>query len=285
MTRLQTALAASALLALPLFAHAENDSPWLPIPQQFLVTGSIVDQSASDAYIGKTKLPLTAITGGAASKFKRTTTAVRLDYGLTDALALDVSLGYAKVKAGAADSDSGLADSTIGLRWRALDEYESPRLPTVTLRAGAILKGSYEGARLAALGNNENGIEIAAIIGKQLTAAIALWGSVGVQDRAGGVPNATFYELGARWRIVPGLNATLAYAGKQYGGNLDIGGPGFSPDRFQQVRAERQLLKLGVGYAIAGNQGVNLSLQSFVGDGRNTPRDNRIIGVAYTVGF
>jgi hypothetical protein len=282
MTHLRIAFACALW---PLAAHAENDSPWLPIPQQFSLTASVVDQSAKDAYIGSTKLPIATITGGAASKFTRTTTSLRVDYGFSDALALDATLSYARVKAGAADSDSGLADTVLGLRWRVLDEYESPGRPTLTLRAAAILKGDYEGARLAAIGNNENGIEVAAILGKQLTPAWALWGSVGVQDRSGGVPNATIYELGARWRFAKGWNTTLAYSGKEYGGNLDIGGPGFSPDRFQQVRAERQLVKLGVGYALAANHGVNLSLQSFVGDGRNTPRDNRIVGLTYTVGF
>ena len=149
----------STLAALPLLALAEGDSPWLPIPGQFSLGLNHTEQSGNDAYIGDTQLPLSAITGGAASKYRRATTTLRLDYGLSDSLAFDAAIGYAKVKVGAADNDSGRTDSTLGLRWRVLDEYENPALPTLTLRGAAILKGSYDGARLASVGKGANGFE------------------------------------------------------------------------------------------------------------------------------
>ena len=130
-------LAVSTLAALPLAALAEGNSPWLPIPGQVSLGLNHTEQSGNDAYIGDKQLPLSAITGGAASKYKRATTTLRVDYGFSDSLAFDAAIGYAKVKVGAADSDSGMTDSTLGLRWRALDEYENPALPTLTLRGAA----------------------------------------------------------------------------------------------------------------------------------------------------
>ena len=274
----------STLVALPMVAFAEGDSPWLPIPGQFSLGLNHTEQSGDNAYIGNKLLPLTAITGGAASKYKRATTTLRLDYGLSDALSFDATIGFAKVKVGAADNDSGMTDSTLGLRWRVLDEYEDPALPTLTLRGAAILKGNYDGARLASVGKDANGFEVAIVLGKQITPTFALSGEVGVQNRSDNVPNAIFYELAARYRFAPQWSASLGYSNKKFGGNLDIGGAGFSPARFQEVREERGVVKAGVGYAFASNQGVALNLAKTT-SGRNTVKDDQAIGLSYTFAF
>ena len=99
------------------------------------------------------------------------------------------------------------------------------------------------------------------------------------------MPNATFYEVGARYRFAPSWSASLAYGAKKYSGNLNIGGPGFSPARFQEVRAERELIKLGLGYAFASNQGLALNYAKVQSGGRNTVKDDPIIGLSYTVAF
>lgn len=277
-------LAAATLAALPTAVLAEGASPWLPIPGQFTVGVNHTEQSGDSAYIGSTEVPLSAITMGGASKYKRATTQLRFGYGLSDAIALDATIGYGKVRVGAADRSSGSNDSVIGLSWRVLDEYERPGLPTLTLRGAAILKGSYDGARLAAIGNDENGVELSLLVGKEVIPGLSLWGELGVQKRTGDVPNAIVAEVGARYRFAPGWSASAGYSDKRYGGNLDIGGPGFSPARFQEVSAERGIVKLGVGYGFAGNQGVALNFAKAV-SGRNTVKDDQIVGVAYTIGF
>ena len=277
-------LLAAAIVTLPLTALAEGDSPWLPIPGDLAVTINYTKQSGDDAYLGSTKVPISAITGGAASKFERSTTTLRLDYGISDALSLDATLGYGRVRVGSADNDSGRVDSVIGLNWRVVDEFAMPGSPTVTLRAAAIINGSYEGARLASLGNNESGYELAALLGKQLTSTFGVWAEAGVQNRSGAVPNAKFWELGARYRFAPNWSASLGYARKDYSGDLDIGGAGFTPARFQEVSAERAVAKLAIGYAISGNQGVALTLAKLV-NGRNTVNDDQIIGFSYTHAF
>ncbi|MDP3821418.1 MAG: hypothetical protein Q8R33_08075 [Burkholderiales bacterium] len=277
-------LLAAATLALPVAALAEGDSPWLPIPGAFSLSFNHTEQSADSAYVGSTKLPVSAITGGAASKYKRATTSLRFGYGLSDSVSFDAAVGFGKVKVGAADSDRGRTDAVLGANWRVLDEFERPGAPTLTLRGAAILKGDYDGDRLAALGNAQNGVELAVLLGKQITPAFALWAEVGAQDRSGGVPTAVFFDLGARLRFAQRWSLSLGYSDKKYGGDLDIGGPGFTPARFQDVRAERSVARLGVGYAIAANHGLALNLASVL-SGRNTVRDDQIVGLSYTAGF
>ena len=273
-----------ALLASPMLALAEGNSPWLPIPGQVSATISFVTQKAEEAYIGDKKLPISAITGGGATSFDRTSTKLRIDYGLSDAVALDAALSTGSTSVGGADNDSGATDSVIGIRWRVLDEYERPSLPTVTLRGAAILKGNYQGARLAALGKSADGFEASIIVGKEITSAFAAYGELGVLSFSENVPSATFYELGARLRIAGGWSTSLAFTDKKFNGDLDIGGPGFSPARFQQVKEERSLIKLGVNFAFAANQGASLTYAN-VTNGRNTVKDNSILGIAYTYGF
>jgi hypothetical protein len=277
------ALVASAAMASQV-AHAEGGSPWLPIPGQVSLSVFDVEQSGDQAYIGSTKLPISGITGGGAKNYKRGTFGLRVDYGISDSLALDASLAYTSVKVGGADSSSGLGDTTVGLRWRVMDEYEQPSRPTLTLRAGAIIKGNYDGARLAAIGKGANGLEFSAILGKQLGKAFSVWGELGVQKRDSSVPTGTFVEIGTRWRFAPKWNASLAYSDKKFGGNLDIGGAGFSPARFQQVREERSVIKLGVGYAIGNNQSLGINFAKLV-NGRNTVKDDSILGIGYTYSF
>jgi hypothetical protein len=277
-------LLAAAVLALPLAALAEGDSPWLPIPGQFTLGINHTEQSGDSAYVGSKELPLSAVTMGGASKYKRATTQLRLAYGLSDALSLDAALGYSRVKVGQADRDNGATDAILGASWRVLDEFERPGLPTLTLRGAAILKGSYDGARLASVGKDANGYEVAVMVGKQFTPALSLWAELGLQDRSSSVPNATFFEINGRYRVAPKWSLTAGYGNKKFSGDLDIGGPGFSPSRFQQVKEEREVVKLGVGFAFARNQGVSLNLAKVTG-GRNTVKDDSIVGLSYTFGF
>jgi hypothetical protein len=281
--RIQTLLAAS-VLALPLTTLAEGTSPWLPIPGDRLIGLNHTEQSADSAYIGGSLTPVIGITGGGASKFKRSTTTVRFGWGISDTLALDASIGSGRVKVGKADNDNGVTDALVGLSWRVVDEFLQPGLPTVTVRGGAILNGNYDGARLAALGNDASGIDLSVLIGKEISSAFALSAELGVQNRSASVPNATYFELTGRVRLAPGLSANLGYSSKKYSGNLDIGGAGFSPARFQQVRAERGVVKLGLGYAFAANQGVALNFAK-VTSGRNTVKDDSVVGLSYTFGF
>ena len=270
--------------ALPALSQAQSNSPWLPIPGGGSVGLSYTTQRAGTAYVGTQELPISAITGGGAQRYNRTAYGFNLSYGLTDAVSLDASIGGGSVKVGGADNSSGQTDTVLGANWRVLDEYESRGLPTVTLRAVAIISANYDGARLGALGKAANGYGLSVLVGKQIGSAFRVWGGLGLEDRSKGVPNAVFVDLNGAYSVTPQLALSVGYTSKKFGGNLDIGGPGFSPALFQNVREERQTARIGMSYAIAGNQSVALNLGKVTG-GRNTVKDDLVVGLGYSFGF
>jgi hypothetical protein len=266
-------------------AIAQSNVPWLPIPGSGSVGLSYVSQSGDSAYVmGGMDVPIVGITSGGATNYKRESLGLKLAYGATDSVAVDVSLAHSKVKVGGADNSSGLADTIVGVNWRVLDEYENRSAPTITLRLAGIINGNYEGARLAAIGKDASGYQISVLLGRQITPALSIWGGIGYEDRSRGVPNATFFDLNASYAVIPALSLSAGYTSKRYGGDLNIAGPGFSPARFQQVNEKRDTIRFGAAYSIASNQSLALSFGKLV-SGRNTVKDDRIIGLGYTFGF
>jgi hypothetical protein len=279
-----TAVALAAGLIAPTLALAQSNSPWLPIPGSGSIGLSYVNQTGDSAYIGDKQLPISGITGGGAQEYKRQSYGLKLVYGLADSVSLDASLGRGKARVGAADNASGVTDTTIGVNWRVLDEYESRSLPTLTLRFAVIANGSYDGARLAALGKDSSGYELGATIGRQFGNAIRVWGGLGIEKRGNSVPDATVFDLNGAYSLTPSLSLSVGYTNKKFGGNLDIGGPGFSPPAFQRVKEQRETARVGVAYAIAGNQTIALNLGKVIG-GRNTVKDDSILGLGYSYSF
>jgi Putative MetA-pathway of phenol degradation len=273
------------MLSLASVASAQSNSPWLPIPGSGSVGLSYVTQTGDSAYVmGDVDVPIAAITGGAATKYNRDSIGLKLAYGISDSVSVDATFGHGRAKVGAADRSSGLTDTSLAANWRVLDEYSNRLAPTVTLRVAALINGNYDGARLAALGKDANGYQLSLLIGRQITPAFSLWGGVGFEARGRDIPNATFIDLNAAYAVMPSLSLSVGYTSKRYGGNLNIAGPGFSPDRFQQVNEERGTVRLGASYSIASNQSLALNFGKLV-NGRNTVNDDRIIGIGYTYGF
>lgn len=269
---------------LPTLSQAQSSSPWLAIPGSGSVGLSYANQRADTAFIGDKNLPISDITNGGAKRYNCTSYGLGLGYGLTDAVALDASIGEGSVKVGGADNTSGQTDTVLGASWRVLDEYAARGLPTVTLRATAIITADYDGGRLGALGKAADGYGLSVLVGKQIGSAFRIWGGLGLEDRRNGVPNAVFIDLNGAYSLTPKVALSVGYTSKKFGGKLDIGGPGFSPDLFQNVREERETARLGVSYAIAGNQSVSLNLGKVI-SGRNTVKDDLIAGLGYSYGF
>ena len=73
-----------------------------------------------------------------------------LQYGITERWAADLSVGYVSTgwrfyDNGPIKSTEGLMDSSLGVRYQLFNEAqaESPWMPTLTFRAGAVLPGSF----------------------------------------------------------------------------------------------------------------------------------------------
>ena len=275
--------ASVGILMLPLTAVAEGTSPWLPAPGQLALGIGHTQQTADTTYIGEQKLSVSAITGGLADEYVVDTTSIQLSYGISDSLSLDAALSYAEVDAGATDSDTGLADSVIGIQWRVADEYLNPNLPSVALRAAAIISGDYESDRFAAIGKAANGVELAVIAGKQLSPIFSVWGEVGYQNRDSSVPDATYFNVNAGVSFTSTLSGSVGFSRKKYSGDLDIDDPEFTGE-FAETREERYIIKVGLNYAFAENQGLSFNLGKATA-GRNGVKDDRIVSVAYSYGF
>ena len=275
-----------AALALPLTAVAEGTSPWLPAPGQFALGIAQTYQTADSAYIGGTDMPVNTITTDGTDEYVVNTSSLQVSYGISDYLSIDAVVNYTDVDAGSDDgaSDNGLADSTIGLQWRVADEYIYPELPTVSLRAAVIIAGDYDTNTISSLGKGADGFEVSAIVGKQITSKFSVWGEVGHQNRGESVPDSLFYNLNAAVGFTSTLSGSIGFSRKTYSGDLDIGGVGFTPERFPEISEERSLVKIGLNYAFASNQGLSFNLATLT-DGKNTVNDDLIASVAYSYGF
>lgn len=271
---------AAAMIALPVAAFAEG-SPYLPIPGAGQVSVGYTNQSGDDFWVGSTKMTLPA-------KIKFNNLSVGAQYGLTDSLAIDGTLTYTSSRFGVAagastGNESALSDSTVGIKWRLVDEFETTGAPTVSLRAGAIIKGNYATGKIDAINDGASGIEVSALIGKYLTPAFSISGELGYRQRGNTVPKDTFGSIDVNYGFNSVVSASLGFSSVRASGNLDIGGPGFSPARFQEVKEERDLVHAGVNFNLL--PGTSLSFNyGKVTAGRNTIKAD-VFGVAVTQAF
>ena len=90
---------------------------------------------------------------------------------------------------------SGVTDSNIGVTWRIADELVNPSMPTVSLRGGAIIAGSYATGAINAIGDGASGLEVSALAGKFLADWLAVSGEVGYRVRDGNVPEDLFVNV------------------------------------------------------------------------------------------
>ena len=269
-----TAVATVAVaLAYPALTHAQN-SVWLPAPGSGSVGLSYLSQEADRFYIGGSLMTLPFGT----IKIKTTTLAAQ--YAIADGFAVDAKLPFAQRSSGLG-SDSGTGDARVGVTWRFVDEFEKRSLPTVAVRAGAIIAGNYQTFRPDSIGDGASGYEVSLLVGRYLTPSFGIRGEVGIRDRNRGVPNQTFLSVGADLRITPSLSGSVGFSSIRNSGNLDIGGPGFTPLRFQQVAEKRNFINAGLSYSVTERISINGNIGK-VTSGRNTSKnDVYSLGVAF----
>ena len=270
---LATLTALAAALAFPTLSHAQN-SVWLPAPGSGSVGLSYLSQEADRFYIGGNLMALPFGT----IKIKTTTLAGQ--YAVADSLAVDAKIPFARRTSGLG-SDSGTGDARVGVTWRFVDEFENRGAPTVAVRAGAIIAGNYQTFRPDSIGDGASGYEVSLLVGRYLTPNFGIRGEVGIRDRNRGIPNQTFLSVGADLRITPSLAGSVGFSSIRNSGNLDIGGPGFTPLRFQQVAEKRSVINAGLSYSVTERVSLNGNIGK-VTSGRNTRKDDLYsLGVAF----
>ena len=264
-----------------LSASAFAQTPWLPSPGATDATFSFTNQKADEFKPGTE-------TGKLPAALKQDTFGIVLNYGISDALAFDAKIGYAKSKfiqvPGLAPDGglSGLTDSRLGLRFRLLDDLANDPV-TLTFGATAIIKGNYKTGSLPAIGDGANAIEISAAVGKAITSNFNLYGVVGYRDRKAPVPNETFFKFGANVNFTPELFAGLEYQKVDARGGLDIGGPGFSPARFPEVQEDYSLTSVTLGYRFTKN--LNAAIQYGDKQGQRNTALSKVYGLSLGTSF
>ena len=241
-------------------------SPWLPAPGSLSLQFSQVEQNADSFYFSdeETSLP---------GDLSLSTSSLSIVYGLNEHLALDAKLGYAVSDFDAPvenDSFSGITDSTIGITWRITNEYTSERnLPSISARFGAIIDGDYETGNVNGIGDGGNGVEVSIATGKAINSYLALSSETGYRNRSNGVPAEIFYNVNAYITFTPKLTAFAGYYVDDSRDGLQIGGNGFTPDRFPEVEEDKEYIQLGGQYKITSKFNAAFSIAKVI-DGRNT---------------
>lgn len=263
------------------FVAAQPSSPWLLPERKANFSVSYVYQNYQDFWLGpdKNRLP---------DDITQNSVFFGLEYGVTDFVALDFATGYSKASfnppAEPTPDIDGLYDTQIGVRFRLLDEFDTPGAPTITVRAGAIIQGNYEASNVHSPGDGASGGEISLLVGKSWAEpGVALSGELGFRDRNENVPADFFCSLGLSKTFLGRGSLSAAYRRNQGLSGLDIGGPGFSPDKFPQVKEVNDNLEFGIGVTDEGGRYYGFLVGRTV-DGRNTGQKTAI-GLTFSQPF
>lgn len=274
---MKKAIVSGLLLSAPFTVMAEG-SPWLINPGDTNVQITSVQQEADEFWAGDNKNP-TPGNGDVTLD----TVFVSINHGLTDDLALDLRFGYSESDTAVAPSENDFSDTTLGLTWRLHDEFLSESsAPSVAVRVAATIAGGYETSSISAIGDGANGVEASLLVGKVLSERLAVAADIGYRYRDGDVDDELLFNLSGTYFVTPSLSATLAYHLVDSRGDLDIGGPGFTPERFDEVEEDIESVELSLAYALTPSISLNVGYAEII-DGRNTPKSDVVIaGIGFS---
>ena len=264
-------------------------SPWLAEPGTANVSVAFVRQYADEKWTGAGGTVKGPMPGGGLTQG---TLWLSGDYAFRDNLALDAQVGWARSRL-AQDMDKGLADANVGLSWRVMDEYVG-RPFSVVLRGGLIAAGSYDtGSALAttsgappgiyAIGDGGDGFEASVIAGRIFAERVGVSLEVGARNRNNDIPNNMFYNLTGLVEVNERVTLALDYHRLTSDGDLNIGVPPFTPDRFPEVAEEATVVGGRVSVALTENASGTLYYGNTI-DGRNASASS-IFGMALNYGF
>ena len=275
---LAAALAADA-------AHAQL-SAYTPERNQLISTIAYQYQRYGDFWVGETNIPLKLATGF--REQRQHATFLTLEYGILDDLALDVTVGYSWTEftggPGGNLTDDGFTDTSFGLRYRVVDERKITALPTITLRVGGILAGTYDEAFPFSSGDGADGFETSALLARQLCPGLGLYGEIGYRWRDSDVPDDLFGAAGLAVTYIPNVTLSVGYRHTEGQGGPDIGAPGFGTTfGFPQVKEVDQRLETSLAYTDGGGRNYAVYFAQTL-NGRNTG-EKSIFGISVSIPF
>lgn len=274
----------TSLLVFPAMSFAE--SPWLPAPESGSASITYIYATADEFFAGKNRKSL-------ADDLEQHSALFNLEYGITDRLAVDLSLGYARSEfiedpeLSPSSSLDGLIDPKLGIRYKIWDELEDGNI-TFTLHSAVIFGGGYRTGALNSIGDDAFGAEFSGIVGKTWENGLGLSAELGYRYREDDVPDEFFSNVNAFYSLTPLLNLPISinfnYQMVDALSGIDIGSPGFSPDRFPETEEDYHLLSGGLSYSFGGNFSVNANYGQTVFERRNTA-DSKIVSFGLSYGF
>ena len=209
-----------------------------------------------------------------------------VEYGLTDALAIDVTFAYTHTSttespvAPAGAVDNGLADTAIGFRWRIVDEFDGTSAPTVTFRVGGIVAGTYDAGLPYSAGDGASGVEAALMLGKDFGhRGLGVYGEAGYRHRAERVPADLVAQVGL-YKSLGMWSANVGFRHVQALSGSDIGDPGF---RFQELKEIASYVEASFGHSSESGRYVGAHFAQTI-DGRNTAKKT-VFGLSVTFPF
>ena len=248
-------------------------SAWLPAAGETILTPSYSFSTFDEFWAGGTKVELP-------DDMRQHTWAFTVEYGITELLAADATIGYTWVDAPAFDDeDDGLADTTFGLRYKIMDQDPDgfPLWPTAAIRVGGIIEGTYDENFPFSAGDGATGVEASLLLAKQICPNFGLFGDIGYRYRNHDVPEDIFGSVGA-YATYYGFTLSAAYRHVQGLDGDDIGDPGF---RFPEVREINRNFEAGLGYRDPGGRYYQVFYARTIG-GINTGEKD-IFGVSASI--
>ncbi len=286
------ALVVTIMTAVGSPAFADGVSPWLPAPGAGFVNLSYVSQNANQFYVQdnlRGTPPQNAVPDGKGPNLGQHTVWLNGMYGFSDAIAIDFRVGAARSYAsagptGGRDKYSGVTDSNIGVTWRIVDELVNPSLPSISLRGGAIIAGSYTPGYINSIGDGASGIEVSALAGKYFMDRFAVSGEVGYRDREGDVPADLFVNLSGGV-LVDNIGLSINYKIVDAQSGLQIGVPPFTPGGrvFPMLEEDIQFLSGTMTLNVSDTMNLGLSYGEVI-DGRNTSK-SKVFSVTMSYQF
>jgi len=283
-TRLLKYLAVAGFATSPAYAQV---TAYIPEPGEFVATASYQFQRYEDFWLGGGRFSLQTATGYETQH--QHSTFITIEAGIARRVAADVTLGYTWAEfvdgpPGSDDlSDDGLTDTTVGLRYRLVDEREITWLPTITARVGAIIAGTYDETFPFSAGDGANGVEASLHFGQQICPNFGLYADVGYRWRENDVPDDIFGSAGVnlRWG---GVTLSAGYRHIESVDGPDIGAPGFGTEfGFPQVREIQQNVEASLGYVDGGGRFYQVYYSRTI-EGRNTGEKD-ILGLSVSIPF
>ncbi len=264
---------ALGLSALSLAAFAEP--PWTLEEGQYNVSMSQVNESFTDKWLGTVKSEIPEIS--------QQTTWLSGSYGIADNLQINVITGRTSSDFdGSTFEYSGRADSSIGIKYRAFDQYQGSPL-TLSIHVGATIAGTYErsaGGRPHSPGDKADSVELIIPLSRSFGRYFLL-SEIGYRARTDDVPNEKLFSLGGGVNIGPAYLQGLYRIEDSIGG-LDIAQAPFTPDRFHETEEDRTLFDFSLSYTFLHVWTVYLGYANVL-TGKNTgDSDIQYLGLSYT---